>query len=390
MPTVEGALAFVPAPLPRTVPFEGSTLHLLAWAEHALGELAGVTARLVNPYLLGSPLLRREAILSSRIEGTYATAEQLALLEAGSPPHDERQQNDTREVLNYVEAMRLGVVKLRTLPISLRLIRMVHARLLEGVRGESQQPGDFRSSQNYIGRNVDGIRGARFVPPPVPEMHLALDDLEKYLHVGPHGLPAPGAEPDPTLAPLLVRLAFIHYQFETIHPFRDGNGRVGRLLIPLLLISHGRLREPLLYMSGYFERQRDAYGDHMLRVSRTGDWRPWLDFFLRGVVESARESVQLAGNLLALRDAWQRRFQSARSSALLLKLIDHLFQVPSVTIGRAARILDVTPAAASSNLKKLVDAGILGERTGRKRDQIFVAMDIVRIVENTRPAPPTP
>ena len=162
------------------------------------------------------------------------------------------------------------------------------------------------------------------------------------------------------------------------------------MLIPLLLISHGRLREPLLYMSGYFERQRDAYGDHMLRVSRTGDWRPWLDFFLRGVVESARESVQLAGNLLALRDAWQRRFQSARSSALLLKLIDHLFQVPSVTIGRAARILDVTPAAASSNLKKLVDAGILGERTGRKRDQIFVAMDIVRIVENTRPAPPTP
>ncbi len=383
-------MAFVPAPLPRTVPLGGSTLHLLAWAEHAVGELTGVTARLVNPYLLGSPLLRREAILSSRIEGTYATAEQLAMLEAGSPPPDERQQNDTREVLNYVEAMRLGVETLPALPVSLRFIKLVHARLLKGVRGESQQPGEFRDSQNYIGRRSDGIQGARFVPPPVPEMHKALDELEKYLHIAPHGPPDPEAEPDPTLAPLLIRLAFIHYQFETIHPFRDGNGRLGRLLIPLLLISHGRLREPLLYMSGYFERQRDGYNDHMLRASNTGDWRPWLDFFLRGVVESARESVDLAGSLLALRDAWQRKFHSARSSALLLKLIDHLFHVPSITIGRASDFLQVTPAAASYNVTKLVEAGILSERTGRKRDQIFVAMEILRIVENAQNATRSP
>jgi len=371
----------VPAPLPRSIPLVGSTLHLLGWAEHALGELTGVTARLVNPFLLGSPLLRREAILSSRMEGTYATAEQLAMFEAGSPPADERQQSDTREVLNYVEAMRLGVAQLRKIPISLRLIRLVHARLLKGVRGESERPGEFRSSQNYIGRKGEGIHGARFVPPPVLEMLPALDELEKYLHVGPHGLPGPGPEPDPTLAPVLVRLALAHYQFETIHPFRDGNGRVGRLLIPLLLISHGRLREPLLYMSGYFERHREAYNDHMLRVSHTGDWRPWLDFFLRGVADSARESVDLAGTLLALRESWQRRFHSARSSALLLKLIDHLFQAPSITIGRAAELLDVTTAAASYNVKKLVEAGILTERTGRKRDQVFVALEIVGIVE---------
>ncbi len=154
------------------------------------------------------------------------------------------------------------------------------------------------------------------------------------------------------------------------------------MLIPLLLISHGRLREPLLYMSGYFERHREAYNDHMLRLSHTGDWRPWLDFFLRGVVDSARESVNLAGTLLALRDSWQRRFHSARSSALLLKLIDNLFQAPWITIGRAAGLLDVTTAAASYNVSKLVEAGILVERTGRKRDQVFVAMEIVRIVES--------
>jgi Fic family protein len=215
-------------------------------------------------------------------------------------------------------------------------------------------------------------------------MRQALSELEKYLHIAPHGPPAPGQEPDPTLAPLLIRIALAHYQFETIHPFRDGNGRVGRLLIPLLLISHGRLREPLLYMSAYLERHRDAYYDLMLRVSQAGAWQEWIDFFLRGVAESARESVDLAGTLLGLRDRWQQQFQSARSSALLLKLIDRLFQVPSITIGRAAEALKVTPAAAANNVGKLVDAAVLVERTGKRRGQVFVAMDIVRIVESAR------
>jgi len=381
---VPRALAFVPAPLPRALSLEGSTLHLLAWAEHALGELSGVTARLVNPYLFGSPLLRREAILSSRIEGTHATAEQLAMFEAGSPPPDEQQRSDAREVLNYVEAMHLGLAELRKIPVSLRLIQTVHGRLLKGVRGESQRPGEFRTIQNYIGHKAEGIRGSRFVPPPVAEMRQALDELEKYLHVAPHGRPALGQEPDPTVAPLLVRLALVHYQFEAIHPFRDGNGRLGRLLIPLLLISHGRLREPLLYMSSYLERHRQAYYDLMLRVSQAGDWRAWIDFFLRGVAESARESVDMAGRLLGLRERWQERFQEARSSALLLKLIDHLFKVPATTIGRTAALLKVTPAAASHNIGKLVNAGVLKERTGRQRGQVFVAMDIVRIVESAR------
>ncbi len=381
VPTVEGAMAFVPAPLPRSLPLQGATLHWLVRAERALGELSGVTGRLVNPYLLGSPLLRREAILSSRIEGTYATAEQLALLEAGAPPADERQRHDTREVLNYIAAMHHGVWTLSTLPVSKRLICAVHAKLLEGVRGGTERPGEFRTSQNYIGKRVDGIKGARFVPPPLVEMLECLDDLETYLHLEPHGQPDPAAEPDPTLAPLLVRLALIHYQFEAIHPFRDGNGRVGRLLIPLLLISHGRLREPLLYMSGYFDQQKDAYQDHMLRVSQTGDWGPWLEFFLRGVVASARESVDLATDLHALRKKWQGQFQSARSSALLVKLIDELFRSPAITMGQAKALLSVTHAAASSNIKKLVKAGILSERTGKKRGQVFVATEILALVE---------
>jgi Fic family protein len=313
---------------------------------------------------------------TARASSRYATAEQLVLLEAGSPPPDERQREDTREVLNYIKALHHGLQMLKDLPVSNRLICEIHQRLLSGVRGDSEQPGEFRRTQNYIGRRMDGIGGARFVPPPVTEMLEGLSDLEKYIHLEPHGPPDPNAEPDPTVAPLLVRLALIHYQFETIHPFRDGNGRVGRLLIPLLLISHGRLREPLLCMSGYFERHREVYTDHMLRVSQLGDWRTWIEFFLRGVVESARESVQLASLLLALRQSWQRQFQAARSSALLLKLVDELFRRPAITIGQASKVLGVTPAAASSNIDKLVKAGILSERTGRKRDQVFVATDV--------------
>ncbi len=381
VPTVEGAIAFVPSELPRSLPLDGATLHWLSRAERALGELSGVTGRLVNPYLLGSPLLRREAILSSRIEGTFATAEQLALLEAGSPPVDERQKHDTREVLNYIAAMHRGLRTLDELPVSKRLICAIHGTLLDGVRGGAERPGEFRTTQNYIGRKIDGIKGARFVPPPPVEMKECLDALEKYLHLEPHGRPDPSADPDPTLAPLLVRLALVHYQFETIHPFRDGNGRVGRLLIPLLLISHGRLNEPLLYMSAYFDQHKDAYQDHMLRVSKTGDWMPWLEFFLRGVVSSARESVDLANDLLALRKNWQGQFHTARSSALLVKLIDELFRRPAITIGQAKEVLEVTHAAASSNIKKLVTAGILAERTGKKWGQVFVATEILSLVE---------
>jgi Fic family protein len=328
-----------------------------------------MTERLVNPYLVGSPLLRREAILSSRIEGTITTPEQLVLLEATGTTTD--LSGDTKEVLNYTSAMNLGLNLLEKLPICLRLIRDVHGELLAGVRGEEERPGEFRNTQNYVGRRTETIHSARYVPPPVEEMHLLLNDLEAYLHE------------DPGDVPCLVRLALIHYQFEAIHPFRDGNGRVGRLLIPLVLCSQGRMPEPLLYLSGFFEQYRDEYVELLLRVSQVGDWIAWIRFFLRAVAQCSEDSASQCDRLLRLRQGYRERFQAARSSALLQKLLDGLFMVPSTTIGQAAKFLKVTHASASSNLRKLEQAGILEELTGRRRGQVFVAREILDLMSDT-------
>jgi len=380
---MDGASAFVPDPLPRQLPVQGSTARLLSRANHALGELSGIARPLKNPYLLGSALLRREAILSSRIEGTITSPEQLAMFEAGAPLEEDRARHDAREVMNYVRAMQGGLKRLPEIPVSLRLIRELHETLLRGVRGGRERPGQFRESQNWIGPPGATIQNARYVPPPVQEMRRALDDFEKYLHLEPHADDGEvTGDEGPELSPLLVRLALVHYQFEAIHPFRDGNGRVGRLLIPLLLVSHGRLRGPLLYLSAYFERQRSTYYDLLLAVSQRGAWTEWVDFFLRGIAESAKEAVSQADVLIALRENWQTRFETARSSVLLHKLIDHLFERPAIRIADARKLLRVTTASASANIKKLVTAGIVEERTGRRRDQIFVAMDIIRLMDD--------
>ncbi len=372
VPTEGGAVAFVPSPLPEELPIDTATVRLLVKAENALGRLAGTTGREFNPYLVSSPMLHREAILSSRIEGTITTPEQLVLIQAedeSSKAHVE--DEDTREVLNYMRAMVHGLERLKELPVCLRLIREIHRTLLGGVRGERERPGEFRTYQNWIrGRLDDRIQNARFVPPPVREMNQALADFERYLNR------SPSEDHDP----LLVQLALIHYQFETIHPFRDGNGRVGRLLIPLLLCSHKRLDAPILYLSAFFERRKDLYVDLLLHVSRTGEWKPWVDFFLRGVWESAEEAVQQANALLALRQRYHRQFQSGRSSALLIRLVDRLFEVPSITIKGAARLLGVTAQAGANNVRKLQEAGILQESTGRRRGQVFIAGEIMRFL----------
>lgn len=374
-----GTVAFVPKPMPREVALGPAEVRLLSEADYTLGRLAGAAGRLVNPYLIGQPLLRREAILSSRIEGTFTTPEQLVLLEAGVPPagQDARASADTREVLNYVRAMERGLELLRTIPVSLRLVRELHAVLLEGVRGEQDRPGEFRTVQNYIGSQHAPITEARFVPPPVTEMREALDLWERDLHLQPEPLP------------LLVRVAVSHYQFEAIHPFRDGNGRVGRLLIPLLLCAHQRLTDPLLFMSAYFERHRDEYVHLLLRVSTRGAWHEWIAFFLRGVAECAQEGQRLTDDLLALRERYHAAVRSARSSGLLGTLIDDLFRLPSITIGRTTELLGVTPASASSNLRKLQDLGIVAEVTGRTRGQVFVARDILNFVGRDLAASPS-
>jgi Fic family protein len=350
---------------------EPPTIRALAAAERALGQLTGTlraAGRQVNPHLISAPLLRREAISSSRIEGTIATPEQLLLLEveAEERPSAISEATQTQEVLNYIHALNHGFARLSEIPVCQRLIREMHEILMRGVRGDAERPGEFRDVQNFIGRSRD-IREARFVPPPVSELKQCLHELEEFIH-----------ESDDTL-PHLVRLALVHYQFETVHPFRDGNGRVGRLLIPLLLCTYERIDKPALYLSPHLERHRSEYTDLLLKVSQTGDYLSWVRFFLEAVEGSALESVTRAEALLALRESYHARLQSTRSSALLLRLVDNLFERPSTSIGVAGEIMQVTPAAAAANLRKLVDAKILVEVTGRRRDQRFVAPEIIRV-----------
>jgi Fic family protein len=345
----------------------------LAEAERAVGRLSGVGTTLPNPYLLINPFIRREAVLSSRIEGTQASLSDLLFFEAA--PSAPARVADVHEVANYVRALESGLEPERKLPLSLRLIREMHRILMTGVGGSHLTPGEFRRSQNWIGPPGSKLDDAIVVPPPVPEMNAALDALEKHLH-------------DRSDLPALIRLALIHYQFEAIHPFLDGNGRIGRLLISLLLCEWRLLPSPLLYLSAFFEKRRQEYYHRLLAVSQKGEWESWVEFFLSGVAEQALDAVRRAARLSALRDEYHARLQRARASALLLKLVDGLFHHPAITVPGAARQLNVTQRAASQNVGKLVQAGILAEATGRARYRIFVANAIIRAIEED--LPPTP
>lgn len=358
--------AFDPVPLPPDLSLTPRMIALLSRADQALGELKGVGRMLPNPDLLIGPFLRREAVASSRIEGTITNFEQLLLFEAD--PTEDEQAADHREVYNYVAALKLGLELLKELPVSLRLLRRVHERLLTGVRGEDRRPGHFRDRPNMIGAPGQTPAEARFVPPPVAEMRTALNDLERYIAY-PSGLPA------------LVDLALIHYQFETIHPFLDGNGRLGRLLISLLLCERGCLTQPLLYLSAYFERHRDAYMDHLLDVSRRGSWLGWIEFFLRGVAIQSGSAVGRCNDLLDLWGRYRTKTHNISNSSALLRLIDILFERPAITIGQAAEALGITFSGAQRNIEKLEQAGILREVTGRSRDRIYIADEIVHIIE---------
>ena len=273
-----GYHAFFPEPLPRSLDLAGTTVLELDQATAAVNRLGGVGRLLANPGLLMAPHVRLEAVLSSRIEGTEATVSDLLRYEAGEPV-DGGGAEDVREVASYLAALDHGVARLRDdFPLSLRLLRELHERLLRGVRGSAQTPGDFRRSQNWIGPPGCTLGQATFVPPPPDAMHDALADLERFLHED--GLP------------LLIRLGVAHYQFEAIHPFLDGNGRVGRLLMPLMLLDRGVLSQPLLYLSAYFERFRSEYYTHLLWTSQNGDLRPWLEFFLRAVATQATDAEE--------------------------------------------------------------------------------------------------
>ena len=310
--------------------------------------------------------MRREAVLSSRIEGTQASLSELFLFEAAG--ESESRPSDVREVLNYVNALQHGLSRLEKLPISLRLMREMHQHLMAGVRGEEKTPGEFRNKQNWIGPAGCSLGEATFVPPPVEEMLEALHQLEKYLH-------------HPSELPPLMRLALIHYEFEAIHPFLDGNGRIGRLLLTLLLCADKLLTQPLLYLSAYFERNRKQYYDLLLAVSQRGAWHEWVTFFLQGVAEQSLDAIRRSNNLISLWKVYQQKLQTARSSALSLRLLDELFTYPAISISSAASRLKVTYTSAQLNMEKLVNSGIVNEVTRRKRNRIFVATEIVKILE---------
>jgi Fic family protein len=368
--------AFVPQPLPPVLPWDKEWVNALSNADRALGELAGLGRTMPNPHLLIGPLMRREAVLSSRIEGTQADLADLYTYEASQlplpGPKPSPHESDLREVLNYVRALEYGRERVSALPVSLRLIRELHSRLMAGVRGKQATPGEFRIRQNYIGPLGCAVQDATFVPPPVPEMHEALDAFEQYLHV----------EDD---YPPLVRLALIHYQFEAIHPFEDGNGRIGRLLLSLLLVNWKLLPLPMLYLSAYFERYRQSYYDLLLAVSERGAWCEWLRFFLRGVAEQAQDAIAKAKQLQDLQLEWRQRLTQARASAMLLRLADSLFESPMLTIPQAGKILGISYPAAQRNIAKLVEANILQQTSESTYGKTFRATEVLRIVGEREP-----
>lgn len=363
--TPQGYWAFVPNPLPPKIDYPTSLARLLADASGALGELAGVGRLLPNPHLLIAPYIRREAVLSSRIEGTQASLDDLFLFEV--VPSTERPESDVRELRNYVRAMEYGLERVKELPISCRLVREIHKCLVEGVRGRYSTPGEFRTSQNWIGPPGCTLNEATFVPPPVQEMKDAMSDWEKYLHS------EPGEPP-------LVQCALMHYQFEAIHPFLDGNGRVGRLLITFFLCQRGNLPQPLLYLSAYFERNRAEYYDRLLRVSTVGDWRGWLEFFLRGIVAQAKDAVNWSAQLIDLHENYRRRLIGRRVPKGAYGIVDELFVNPYVTIGGASKRWRVSYKTARSAIEKLAELNILEEVSGRKRDRVYCARELLFIL----------
>jgi Fic family protein len=361
--------AFVPHPLPPKLAWSPSLVTALSDADRALGELSGLGRSLPNPHLLIVPFIRREAVLSSRIEGTQASLSDLYAYEARPLLSPEQEPtSDVREVHNCVQALEYGLGRLRDLPLSLRLFREIHACLMEGVRGERQTPGEFRQRQNWIGSPGCTLDEVTYVPPPMDEMHTALRDLERFLH----------AE---SAMPPLVRLGLMHYQFEAIHPFLDGNGRVGRLLITLLLCWWQLLSQPLLYLNAYFSARQRAYCDMLLFVSQRSAWEEWLVFFLRGVASQALDAVARVQRIQDLRERYREQFQSVRASARLLQLVDLLFARPVLTAGQVGETLGVTAPTAQGYVDRLEEVGVLREITGQARNRIYRADEVLEAIE---------
>lgn len=366
--------AFVPNPLPREIKFRSPDfLKLVADAERILGRLSGIGYLVPNPDFLVIPYTRLEAVASSRIEGTQASLSELFFFEADT--EKPAPTSDVREVRNYVSALNDGIALLDKLPLSLRLIREVHARLMKGVRGGSSDktPGVFRASQNWIGGYGFNLEEATYVPPPPEDLMTVLGDWEKFLNEKNTNLP------------LLVQCALLHYQFEAIHPFLDGNGRIGRLMIILFLIERQALPHPLLYLSHYFERNRQEYYDLLLRVSQLGDWESWVKFFLKGVILQGEHAIGSAKRIIDQREKYRRELQMGKASASVLALLDLVFINPYLDIQLAAGRLGISYPTSQKAIYRLEDAGILEEITGQQRGRIYVARQLLRLLDENEP-----
>ena len=361
--------AFVPAPLPPPIAWDRALVADLSAADRAIGRLAGEGRRLRNPQLFIKPFVHREAVLSSRIEGTRATLGELLAATAGGTTS--RASADLEEVANYVTALEHGLERLSSLPLSLRLIREVHERLMRGVPGDTALPGEFRRSQNWIGPPGCSLGEATYVPPPPAELMACLDPFERFLH-------------DDTLPPL-VHAGLVHAQFEAIHPFLDGNGRVGRLLVTLLLVERAVLPSPLLYLSAYFEATREAYYAHLLAVTREGAWERWLRYFLHGVKVQAEDAVERMEQIDGLLEDWREELagvQLARPREVLRLFAEN----PFWTVRGIAEELGVAYTTAQRAVERLQVAGIVSLAGSAKRNRVYCARDMLEVLEAPRAA----
>ncbi|HBB15865.1 MAG TPA: cell filamentation protein Fic [Syntrophus sp. (in: bacteria)] len=362
-----GYRAFIPTPLPPkpAVKIEGELQNLLSRADMALARLDGVAQMLPNVDLFIAMYVKKEALLSSQIEGTQASLDDLFAYESGDKLEN---LNDVTEVVNYIKAMNYGRDRLQSLPMSLRLIKEIHAILLEGARGSERSPGEFKRSQNWIGPPGCTLNEASYVPPPPHEALEAMGALERYFHYKER-------------LPILVDCALIHYQFETIHPFLDGNGRMGRLLVTFYLCWKGVLHKPLLYLSYYFKKNRQEYYDRLNMVRETGNYEQWVHYFLKGVMDISGVAMDAARQILELQSRHRRLLWEKKiSSPIAVGILEQLFYTPVISIAQIAERFAVSYQAASTIVAQLEKIQILRETTGRKRDKRYVYSDYLNIL----------
>lgn len=361
----QGYLAYVPNALPPNLEWNDQLARVLSESDQMIGQLSQQGASMANPHLLIRPFVRREAVLSSRIEGTQTSLAELFADEVGV--EIQRDRSDLKEVENYVKAFEYGIKRLKTLPLSLRLIRELHEQLMKGVRGNMATPGEFRKSQNWIGVAGCTLQNASYIPPPPHLLMDCLGDLEKFLHE--------------SKLPPLVTIGLAHQQFEAIHPFLDGNGRVGRLLITLYLIERGIISAPILYISAFFESTRNEYYDRLRDVTKKGDWNGWIEYFLNGVARQSEDALNRIGKIQDTVAKW-RGFFPGKADKNCIMLIDDVTANPFLTVNGVVKKHKIAFPTAQRAIDKMVTAGILKQTNDAKRSRIYCAKRILEILEH--------